>query len=186
MAIKNISDSTETSSKGELNNSLSQTDCGVRNFMVRDSICDDAANNEACFFDGGDCCLETKESSLCYICLCKLAVPMDDLVEKYEHLGVQKLNNPDKLNTWWPQTLKTIPLVISFEVCSLLCIDNANAWEYNKENDHSCICLMIADVFSFNKHSIQEMDPTPVFPNVTSHQSGVYVATKFQQTLKGI
>ncbi len=192
MAVLSFSDSTEPISKWGIDNddsSLDQDDCGVTDFMVRDSICDDAANNEACFFDGGDCCLETKVSSLCYNCLCQLALPMEDLAKKFQHHGVQKLNNPSKLSAWFPITLWIVPLVASMHVCSFLCIDTVNAWNYDKEL--SCHCMMIEDVFSFDQSNIQDMVPTPVDPFTTpNQQSGVYAvtnaATMFHQTREGI
>ena len=37
-----------------------------------DNLCDDEANNEACEFDRGDCCLSGSESKkYCTECLCK-------------------------------------------------------------------------------------------------------------------
>ena len=39
---------------------------------IGDSYCDDEANNEACEFDKGDCCLLDSESKrYCTECLCK-------------------------------------------------------------------------------------------------------------------
>ena len=41
--------------------------CNV--LLVRDGICDDATNNEACEWDGGDCCddnANTNTSNECY------------------------------------------------------------------------------------------------------------------------
>ena len=35
-----------------------------------DNICDDENNNEACFFDGGDCCGSNVNTGYCMECLC--------------------------------------------------------------------------------------------------------------------
>ena len=35
-----------------------------------DGYCDDANNNEACFFDGGDCCGSNANTQFCTECLC--------------------------------------------------------------------------------------------------------------------
>jgi hypothetical protein len=37
---------------------------------IGDGSCDDATNNEACQFDGGDCCLDDIVLTYCTICLC--------------------------------------------------------------------------------------------------------------------
>ena len=46
--------------------------CDVRAGSLGDDYCDDDANNEACEFDKGDCCLLDSESKrYCKDCLCK-------------------------------------------------------------------------------------------------------------------
>ena len=35
-----------------------------------DLMCDDVNNNEACFFDGGDCCGSNVNTAACTECLC--------------------------------------------------------------------------------------------------------------------
>ena len=35
-----------------------------------DNYCDDVNNNEACFFDGGDCCGGIIDPAFCDECLC--------------------------------------------------------------------------------------------------------------------
>ena len=35
-----------------------------------DGYCDDVNNNEACFFDGGDCCGSNVNTQYCTECLC--------------------------------------------------------------------------------------------------------------------
>ncbi len=46
--------------------------CQADTFMIRDGVCDEATNLEACNFDGGDCCLDNKDITLCKQCSCKL------------------------------------------------------------------------------------------------------------------
>ena len=43
--------------------------CAVPIF-IGDGSCDDEANNADCNYDGGDCCLECMDTSLCSECLC--------------------------------------------------------------------------------------------------------------------
>merc|ERR1740129_2203455 len=41
--------------------------------VLGDDICDDEANNEACEYDKGDCCLsDTESKKYCKECLCKV------------------------------------------------------------------------------------------------------------------
>ncbi len=45
--------------------------CSANSFLLADGVCDDLTNNQACFFDRGDCCLENKDTKYCSDCLCK-------------------------------------------------------------------------------------------------------------------
>ncbi len=40
--------------------------------MMRDGVCDEATNIEACLFDGGDCCTENVAVWNCKRCDCML------------------------------------------------------------------------------------------------------------------
>ena len=48
---------------------LSITGCSNQNWHA-DGYCDDVNNNEACFFDGGDCCGSNVNTDWCDECLC--------------------------------------------------------------------------------------------------------------------
>ena len=48
---------------------LSITGCSNQNWHA-DGYCDDENNNEACFFDGGDCCGTNVNTNYCDECLC--------------------------------------------------------------------------------------------------------------------
>ena len=46
--------------------------CEISPRILGDSVCDDEANNEACEFDKGDCCLsDTESKKYCEECMCK-------------------------------------------------------------------------------------------------------------------
>lgn len=49
----------------------SSLECTSHTHWVGDGFCDDVTNNEACDFDGGDCCLSEINTSYCTICKCK-------------------------------------------------------------------------------------------------------------------
>ena len=38
--------------------------------VIDDGICDDYLNKKQCYFDGGDCCLDDKDESICNDCTC--------------------------------------------------------------------------------------------------------------------
>ena len=45
------------------------TGCEIPNYHG-DNYCDDENNNEACFFDGGDCCGSNVNTQYCSVCQC--------------------------------------------------------------------------------------------------------------------
>ncbi len=45
-------------------------DCENR-ILINDGVCDEVANIADCLFDGGDCCLEDKDTKYCQDCECK-------------------------------------------------------------------------------------------------------------------
>ena len=50
---------------------LPKIDYGGIADWVRDGFCDDSNNNEACTFDGGDCCGLSTKKNFCVNCACK-------------------------------------------------------------------------------------------------------------------
>ena len=43
--------------------------------IAGDGYCDDATNDGRCDFDGGDCCLPSKDTQFCLFCLCYAEKP---------------------------------------------------------------------------------------------------------------
>ncbi len=121
------------------------TGCGVDTVMLRDRVCDDESNTERCVFDGGDCCLENKDTSMCTSCKCELAVDQARLEQQYKELRVGQLRedvNFAKITVYGG--LVTVDLVINEQVCAVLCLshinaDKLNAW-YFKKNKKQCQC----------------------------------------------
>ena len=58
-------------SKGPLSKNIFLLVCWVFGYQIGDEICDGIANNEACNYDDGDCCL-TEINKICYgdDCIC--------------------------------------------------------------------------------------------------------------------
>ncbi len=124
------------------------TTCGADSFMLRDSVCDEASNIEKCLYDGGDCCLENKDRTLCRKCICFMDVDEDELKEKFEELEIKPVNDPDSLKTLIVDnnrnSLVEVEDVSSVLVCSALCLEHEksgelNVWHYEVENQ-TCRC----------------------------------------------
>ncbi len=116
--------------------------------MIRDGVCDEAANFKTCLFDGGDCCLDVhdKDTSLCRDCTCRLAVDQDWIFESFERLGVKKLKP-----SGFPQLMLSLTHVatdvLTEDTCKTLCLDetmdsNVNGWSYDIEN-RLCSCAWL-------------------------------------------
>ncbi len=116
--------------------------------MLRDSVCDEVTNTERCLFDGGDCCLEHKDKSICQNCSCILAVDRNELKLEFELWQVQPLQDQTMdffVNVAIEDLTMTVQDVVSGEVCAILCMkesdkaDNFNAWHYDNVS-LSCQC----------------------------------------------
>ena len=46
------------------------TGCTSNPSWIGDGQCDDATNNEGCYFDGGDCCGSNVDTQYCTECIC--------------------------------------------------------------------------------------------------------------------
>ncbi len=118
--------------------------CGPDSFMLRDSFCDESVNTEACFYDGGDCCLEFKKKKYCKNCSCILTVDEEDLLSHFQQLAIKPLMksvDPDAVIDTW---IVKVEEVVSTQVCAVLCLDHQlaesiNAWQY-KESTQLCQC----------------------------------------------
>ena len=65
--VQTVTDVTEAQQGDDRDDS-----CTGNSFLIGDLVCDDVANTEMCLFDGGDCCLQNIDTSLCLDCTCKL------------------------------------------------------------------------------------------------------------------
>ncbi len=126
------------------------TSCGADSFMLRDAVCDEATNNAICQYDGGDCCLEIKDTTLCKNCSCIMSVDPRKLLQEFMDLEIKPIEKAEKINATIESWTVTIDDVISIEVCAVVCLghdkrDSLNAWHY-KENEHVCNCGWIDSV----------------------------------------
>ncbi len=102
--------------------------------MINDGVCDEAANNPMCLYDGGDCCLESKNK--------------DALLEDFERLDVRQFDRIGDYELVLTKRVKTVEDVVTLDVCSSLCLDlgedqPVNAWKYNNET-RVCECSMVS------------------------------------------
>ncbi len=125
--------------------------------MLRDTVCDEATNNARCLYDGGDCCLEFKNTKLCKNCTCVLSVDLaklqtqfiDNNIKPLEKVPSPSYNN----NNNNPRKVVHVFDVISSAVCAVLCLDHSlgdliNTWQYNAG---VCTCSWILSWSCYEK-----------------------------------
>ena len=109
--------------------------------MLRDGVCDETSNNAKCLFDGGDCCKENKDRSLCLDCTCHLEVV--ELEKRFNALKVNAVKDLESMQIeignsgGWTVEVEE---VFTMEVCSVLCLDHENAAELNAWHYEGRIC----------------------------------------------
>ncbi len=118
----------------------------LESFMLRDSVCDEATNTELCLYDGGDCCLDAKDTTLCRNCSCILTVDPDVVESQFAALDIK----PHKNSVSIDNRIVQVEDVISAPVCAVLCLDhdlaeNINSWIYRKI-EKICECGWIQSV----------------------------------------
>ncbi len=149
------------------------TTCGADGFMMRDGVCDDASNIAKCLFDGGDCCKENKDKTLCGACTCNLTVNQVELVGQFKDLQIKPLiqggSNLDPL-----QNMVEVQDVVSTKVCAKICLEHQkanelNAWHF-KANLGICHCGWIHSAACPEKMMMENwrFDVTSGLPNDTT------------------
>ena len=109
-------------------------------------MCDDAANIEECLFDGGDCCLETKNRHLCQDCHCRK--PVDALFVENgidaKQLGIIGLR-VSSVESLEQNIAGIFRDMVKSDECSMMCLllDSKSivaAWFFNPL-EKLCVCL---------------------------------------------
>ncbi len=115
-----------------------QKGCGADSFMLRDGVCDEVTNTPRCLYDGGDCCREVKDTSMCMVCTCRLEIDEEEIHAQFKQLGVRQFKDPNDFHGLIGSKQFDIKVgdVLSDQVCSTLCLthddkDKFNAWHYN-------------------------------------------------------
>ena len=129
--------------------------------MLRDGVCDEATNIEACFFDGGDCCLDRskKDTTLCKTCTCKVTMDKDKLISTFKATKVMMFEDPVDFQGRVLATEKSVDDVLADEVCSAMCLDfseTVNAWKYNGLAT-TCTCSWLKSTECFMDNDLKEV-----------------------------
>ncbi len=99
--------------------------------MMRDGVCDDASNIAICLYDGGDCCKENKDKTLCGKCACMLDIDHEELANKFTTLEIKPVEDPAKLAVQIEEWTVEVEDVVSWNVCAVLCLNHPGANELN-------------------------------------------------------
>ena len=67
-----------------------------------DGYCDDVNNNEACFFDGGDCCGSDANTQYCTECQCLEWGEGEDTISQKHHLKDEKNKETSIFDAYYP------------------------------------------------------------------------------------
>ncbi len=138
-----------------------QKGCSANSFMINDggrlsnlkqkliyeflfSVCDELTNTEQCLYDGGDCCLEVKQTSLCRFCTCQKKVDLVQLEQDFSNLGVKQLKKSVDFESLITYQVKRVIDVQDQFVCFLVCQDSngeeeSNSWKFEFDSK-SCTC----------------------------------------------
>ena len=95
-------------------------------------------------YDGGDCCREDKDTTLCQVCTCIVPVQKYELIKLLKANRVAVYTGPKK-NEFFE--LKTVDDVASKAGCQKLCLDfsleneQMDSWIYEADRNNTCTCL---------------------------------------------
>ncbi len=159
-------DSTSTGTKPPLTTFV--MDCNANSFLISDGVCDEETNTEACRYDGGDCCLENKNTELCQTCTCIVVYNSQEVTQLLKANKV-KLYIGQKLNKF--SGLKTVRDVDSEDGCGNLCLDfsleneRMDSWKYEMEANRTCTCLTFQDCYDeCDENEIQSLHNNKILP----------------------
>ena len=135
-------------SNEDFGNRNSSSRCGQDSFMMRDGVCDEATNIEACVFDGGDCCLEKKNEDLCHNCVCKMSLDLGFIESKFDEQEVRMFRDDGQFRKFIQMRAKMVTDVENVDTCSMLCLNDGdikgkiNSWFFNFTSQ-ACKCTWI-------------------------------------------
>ncbi len=129
-------------------------------------MCDEITNVQQCSYDGGDCCLSRKETSLCKNCTCTFNIDSKELEAAKTDFNVSKYFFNSTFEFSQTDVVHRVKDVIEEDVCSLICLDktllNVISWFYDKVRS-TCICL---NVFQKFECSLVPSNDSPTYLNV--------------------
>ncbi len=76
--------------KEDISLAVSNETCSAKSYLLADGVCDEVTNRERCFYDGGDCCLESykKDTKFCQDCSCRGGKTLIKIKEKALKFGI--------------------------------------------------------------------------------------------------
>ncbi len=130
---------------------------------MKDGVCDEVTNTKRCLYDGGDCCREDKDTTLCNVCTCKKDVNEEELIIDFDQHQVQIFLDSNDYIEVKVNDIKTVRDVENFQVCSMICLDKlfntrSNAWIYLKGNEQ-CKCALAKTTFCYVNGSSIRLKP---------------------------
>ncbi len=127
-------------------------------------------NTAECLYDGGDCCLPRKVSSLCENCTCTIDIDIVHLRASLKEVNAIKYYLESLVEFAKPEVVLHVQNVLEEDVCSTLCLDktlkNVVSWLFD-ENNETCSCLSVFEKYQCNwiqgtsfssQHYIQVME----------------------------
>lgn len=114
-------------------------DC-YRPLWVGDGKCDDYTNTQSCDFDGGDCCLEYKDTTYCTECACKTE---DDEEE------IEPTNKNNSSTAFEPTKLKRTNVANSQLGLTLLLYPDAKNYHDTAENNYIGFKILVHSPYDF-------------------------------------
>ncbi len=142
-------ESESTDRNSETSRTMEQIGCSANSFLIGDGTCDEVTNNARCLFDGGDCCLQDKVTSLCQNCTCIVDINKVDLNRKLKSQMVKALTSGLDIGTKF-EARKTIADVLSRDVCLTLCFQEqeeaVDSIIYKPDND-TCTCAFFSGCY---------------------------------------
>ena len=134
-----------------------ETDCSANSFMIGDGVCDEVTNTERCLYDGGDCCLEDKQTHLCRKCTCLMDIEESKVMKEMDELGAE-LYDPDQIidTNKLLVVVKHVDEVASKLTCFAFCLDAIkkgimeidSLMYFHKPGASKCSCTSFQDCFN--------------------------------------
>ena len=103
-------------------------------------MCDELTNKLRCGYDGGDCCKQNKDSTLCRDCTCHIDFDPQVQAGVLEQNGARIYSVRKKTNF---MAQKVVRDLANEETCHALCLDmlpDIDSWVWESSLNNTCTC----------------------------------------------